>query len=146
MWAGSNIVVRNAQRATPQFDVIPFIVWSSLVPVLPFVLLSFAFDPAGTDWSPARLSWRAWISMAYLAWIAHILAYALWTGLLKRHPANRVAPFSLAVPLVGISAGMLVFADTIGPWQWTGTLLLGAALATVMFVPKSARQPDASRS
>jgi O-acetylserine/cysteine efflux transporter len=138
MWAASNIVVRNAQQATPHFDVVPFIVWSSLVPVLPFVLLSFAFDPAATDWNPGRLSWKAWLSMAYLAWVAHILAYALWTGLLKRHPANRVAPFSLAVPLVGISAGMLVFGDTIGPWQWAGTVLLASALATVMFAPRRA--------
>jgi O-acetylserine/cysteine efflux transporter len=138
MWAASNIVVRNAQQATPHFDVVPFIVWSSLVPVLPFVLLSFAFDPAATDWNVARLSWKAWLSMAYLAWVAHILAYALWTGLLKRHPANRVAPFSLAVPLVGISAGMLVFGDTIGPWQWAGTVLLASALATVMFAPRRA--------
>jgi O-acetylserine/cysteine efflux transporter len=138
MWAASNIVVRNAQRATPHFDVVPFIVWSSLVPVLPFVLLSFAFDPAGTDWSPARLTWKTWLSMGYLAWVAHILAYALWTGLLKRHVANRVAPFSLAVPVVGISAGMLVFGDTIGPWQWAGTALLASALATVMFAPRKA--------
>jgi O-acetylserine/cysteine efflux transporter len=138
MWAASNIVVRNAQRATPHFDVVPFIVWSSLVPILPFILLSFAFDSAGTDWSLARLSWKTWLSIGYLAWVSHILAYALWTGLLKRHPANRVAPFSLAVPLVGISAGMLVFGDTIGPWQWAGTVLLASALAIVMFVPRRA--------
>ena len=134
MWAASNIVVRNAQRATPHFDVVPFMVWSSLVPVVPFVLLSFAFDQPGADWSPARLSWRTWVSIAYLAWVAHILAYALWTTLLKRHPANRVSPFSLAVPVVGITAGMLAFGDTIGPWQWAGTALLAAALGTVMFV------------
>jgi O-acetylserine/cysteine efflux transporter len=70
------------------------------------------------------------------SWVSHILAYALWTSLLKRHVANRVAPFSLAVPVVGISAGMLVFGDTIGPWQWAGTVLLAGALATVMFAPR----------
>jgi O-acetylserine/cysteine efflux transporter len=136
MWAASNIVVRNAQRATPHFDVVPFMVWSSVVPVVPFVLLSFAFDSPAADWSPTRLSWRTWVSIAYLAWIAHILAYALWTTLLKRHVANRVAPFSLAVPVVGITAGMLVFGDTIGPWQWGGTVLLASALAMVMFAPR----------
>lgn len=146
MWAASNIVVRNAQRATPHFEVLPFLAWSSLVPIVPFVLLSLAFDPAGTDWHLARLSWKAWISVLYLAWVAHILAYALWTGLLKRHPANRVAPFSLAVPVVGISAGMIVFGDTIGWWQWAGTALLVCALATVMLAARGPRQLEASKS
>ncbi|MGZ5200380.1 MAG: EamA family transporter [Telluria sp.] len=139
MWAASNIVVRRAQADTPRFDVIPFMVWSSIVPVLPFVLLSLAFEPSGAHWNLARLSWKTWLSLAYLAWVAHILAYALWTGLLKRHPANRVAPFSLGVPLVGISTGMLVLGDTIGPWQWAGIALVAAALASVMLVPARAR-------
>jgi O-acetylserine/cysteine efflux transporter len=124
MWAASNIVVRRARQATPQFDVIPFMVWSSLVPILPFALLSYGFDSHA--W-PA-LSWRGISALAYLGWCATILAYALWTGLLKRHPANRVAPFSLGVPLVGVAAGMMVLGDVISAWQWGGIAFLGAAL------------------
>ena len=54
---------------------------------------------------PARPAapWSTWVSLAFLGWFATILAYALWTGLLKRHAVNRVAPFSLAVPAVGIT-------------------------------------------
>ncbi|MGA8785713.1 MAG: EamA family transporter, partial [Polaromonas sp.] len=50
----------------------------------------------------------------------------------KRHPANRVAPFSLGVPIVGLGAGMLVLGEVITPWQWAGTALVVAALACVM--------------
>ena len=131
MWAASNIVVRRAQRATPQFDVVAFMVWSSIVPIVPFVLLSWCFDPGAAHLS--ALHWHTWASLAYLGWFATILAYALWTGLLKRHPVNRVAPFSLGVPLVGISAGMLVLGDTISAWQWAGIALIVASLAMVMF-------------
>ena len=70
--------------------------------------------------------------VAYLGWVATITAYALWTGLLKRHPANRVAPFSLGVPVVGLAAGMLALGEVITPWQWTGIALVVAALMTVM--------------
>jgi O-acetylserine/cysteine efflux transporter len=134
MWAASNIVVRRAQRATPQFDVIPFMVWSSIGPIVPFVLLSLAFDGHEGAWHLPSVSWAAVGALAYLGWFATILAYALWTGLLKRHPASRVAPFSLAVPLVGVAAGMLVLGDVIGAWQWAGIALLGASLVVALGV------------
>jgi O-acetylserine/cysteine efflux transporter len=133
MWAASNIVVRRARQSTPLFDVVPFMVWSSLVPIVPFILLSLAFDAPATRWRWVGAPWSTWLSLAYLGWFATILAYALWTGLLKRHAMNRVAPFSLAVPVVGISSGMLVFGDSISAWQWAGTALIAASLATVMF-------------
>ncbi|MFC5478160.1 EamA family transporter [Massilia suwonensis] len=137
MWAASNIVVRIAQRSTPQFDVLPFMVWSSMVPILPFIALSLAFDPPSTSWDLAAVSLTAWSSMAYLGWFATILGYAMWTGLLKRHPVNRVAPFSLAVPPVGIAAGMLFLGETVTPWQWAGIALVVASLALVMLRPRS---------
>ncbi len=133
MWAASNIVVRRAQQATPQFEVVPFMVWSSLVPIIPFALLSLAFDPPATRWQWTQAPWSTWLSLAYLGWFATILAYALWTGLLKRHALNRVAPFSLGVPVVGISSGMLVLGESVSAWQWAGVTLVVAALATVMF-------------
>ena len=138
MWAASNIVVRIAQRSTPRFDVLPFMVWSSMVPILPFVLLSLAFDPPAASWDWRAVSGTAWASMAYLGWFATILGYAMWTGLLKRHPANRVAPFSLAVPPVGIAAGMLGLGETVTPWQWAGVVLVVASLALVIVKPRAA--------
>ncbi|MEW6371645.1 MAG: EamA family transporter [Pseudomonadota bacterium] len=139
MWAASNIVVRRAREATPGFEVLPFMVWTSLVPILPFLLLSLAFDPPDTRWDWRAVSGTAWASLAYLGWFATILGYAMWTGLLKRHPANRVAPFSLAVPPVGIAAGMLALGDIVTHWQWAGIALVVLSLALVMFGPRLRR-------
>src|SRR5471032_1148149 len=133
MWAASNIVVRRARRAAPQFDVIPFMVWSSLVPVVPFMLLSLAFDAPQTRWQWLAAPWTMWTALAYLGWMATIVGYAMWTGLLKRHSANRVAPFGLAVPVVGVTAGMLCLNDKISVWQWVGIALIVSALVCVMF-------------
>jgi len=133
MWAASNIVVRRAQQATPQFDVISFMVWCSLVPIIPFVLLSLAFDDPSTRWQWTAAPFTTWIAVAYLGWMATILGYAMWTRLLKRHPVNRVAPFSLGVPVVGISTGMLVLGDTITGWQWAGIALIVLSLVCTMF-------------
>jgi O-acetylserine/cysteine efflux transporter len=138
MWAASNIVARKAQQASPHYEPLQFLVWSSLVPIIPFLLLSLLFDSTAVmSWrSTAKwvsVPWTSWLAVAYLGWIATIWAYAMWTGLLKRHPANRVAPFSLGVPVVGLAAGMLALNETITPWQWAGITLVVAALVCVMF-------------
>ena len=132
MWAASNIVARKAQRASAGFDPLSFVVWSSVVPVLPFALLTLAFDDPATRWHWTAASVTNWIAVAYLGWMATVLAYGMWTGLLKRHPANRVAPFSLGVPVVGLAAGLLLLGETITVWQWAGIALVVAALACVM--------------
>lgn len=133
MWAVSNIVVRRAQKETPDFDVISFIVWCGLVPIVPFVLLSLAFDDPATRWQWVDAPFAAWLAVAYIGWMSTIVGYAMWTRLLKRHPVNRVAPFSLGVPVVGITSGMLALGDVITGWQWAGIALIVAALVCTMF-------------
>lgn len=153
MWAASNIVARKAQQSSPHFEPLQFLVWSSLVPIVPFLLMSLLFDPSaatpemawrsGAKW--ASVAWTSWLAIAYLGWVATIWAYALWTGLLKRHATNRVAPFSLGVPVVGLAAGVLVLGEAITPWQWAGIALLVAALGCVMLGGLMARYPKPSQ-
>ena len=136
MWSASNIVVRKAQQSLTRdtsFDAVAFLVWSSVVPILPFIGLTLLFDAEATRWRWLAAPWSSWLSVAFLGWVATIIAYAMWTSLLKRHPANRVAPFSLGVPVVGITAGMLILGEQITQWQWAGIALVVAALLIVMF-------------
>jgi O-acetylserine/cysteine efflux transporter len=138
MWAASNIVIRLAQKSAPDFDPLAFLVWCSAVPVLPFMLLSLLFDPTEARWRWMAAPWQAWLSIGYLGWAATLFGYSMWTGLIKRHGANRVAPFSLAVPVVGLSAGMLALGERISGWQWAGIMFVVAALACVMLGPRFA--------
>ena len=133
MWAASNMVARRVQQTSSDYSPMAFVVWSSSVAVLPFVALSLAFDAPEVRWQWLQARMSSWAAVAYLGWAATIVGYSLWTGLLKRHPANRVAPFSLGVPVVGLTTGMLVLNETITSWQWAGIGLLAAALACVMF-------------
>lgn len=131
MWAVSNVVVRFAVRAAPGYDPFGFIVWSSLVPVLPFTLLAVATDgPAQVLRQIGGLDLRALLAVLFLAWFATLLAYTLWTRLLQRHAAGRVVPFSLLVPVVGLAAAALAFGERPSPAQWLGTaaVLLGLAI------------------
>ncbi|WP_084360447.1 EamA family transporter [Hydrogenophaga palleronii] len=127
MWAVSNLVTRLANRVA-DYDPLPFIVWSSAVPVLPFLALALWMDgPQTVLQQVAGLRWPAVLSVLFLAWLATLLAYSLWTRLLKRHPAGRVTPFSLLVPVVGLWSAWMFFDEwpLLQQWLGTGAVLLG---------------------
>ena len=110
------------------------------MPVLPFVLLSIWTDAGAARWLQldawAAVPLRTWLSLAYLGWAATVIGYGLWTRLLTHHPANRVAPFSLGVPVVGLASGLLVLGEVVTAWQWAGTACVVAALGCVALGPR----------
>ena len=127
MWATSNLVARKAAQSGT-YQPFPFIVWSSLVPIAPFLLLSAWIDgPTHMAAQIQHIDHRALFAVLYLALLATLLAYSLWTRLLQRHAAGRITPFSLLVPVVGLLAAMTLLGETPSPLQWlgTGTVLLG---------------------
>ena len=134
MWASSNIVIRVAGRAGRTYDPFAFIVWTSAVPVLPFLALATLADgPASVLASLAAIGWRESAAVAYLGLLATLLAYTLWTRLLKRHPTHRVAPFSLLVPVVGLWAAAVVLGERPSPLQWWGTAAVWLGLLINQF-------------
>jgi O-acetylserine/cysteine efflux transporter len=133
MWASSNVLVLRAHAAHPSYNPVSFVVWSCL-PAAPVLLgLSLLADGTAAQANWLSAGWRAWGAAAYLAVLASIAAYAMWTTLLQRHPANRVAPFSLGVPVVGLTAGMILLDEHISAWQWAGIAGVVAALLITLF-------------
>jgi O-acetylserine/cysteine efflux transporter len=129
MWAASNIVARLAQRHNAHYDAVSLVVWGSTAPVLPFLLLAVWQDgwPA-TQHSLTHMSWRGAAAVVYLALVATVLAYSMWAHLLKRHPAGKVAPFSLLVPVVGLYAAWIVFDERLATLQWLGVATVAIGL------------------
>jgi O-acetylserine/cysteine efflux transporter len=133
MWASSNVLVRRANAEHPGYNPVSLVVWSCL-PAAPVLLgLSLLVDGTAAQANWLSAGWGAWGAAAYLAVLASIAAYAMWTTLLQRHAANRVAPFSLGVPVVGLAAGMLLLDEHISPWQWVGIAGVVAALLITLF-------------
>jgi O-acetylserine/cysteine efflux transporter len=133
MWACGNIVTRAVGRYGPM-NQLAFVVWASLVPPLPFWALSYALEgptAIATAWS--GLGWQAMAAIGYLAGAATLFGYGIWTNLLSRYPANRIAPFSLLVPLVGLTTGWLVFGEALKSVHFAGGALLMAGLLVNLF-------------
>ena len=133
MWAGGNIVSRSLGRFGPM-DQQAFVVWASLVPPLPFLALSLWLEgPQAMASAILHFQWQSLAALAYLAWAATLFGYGVWTRMLSRYPANRVAPFSLLVPLVGLTTGWLVFGEVLQPVHFAGGALLMAGLLLNLF-------------
>ena len=143
-WGISNIVVRKATLAAAaqgkKINMLSLVVWSSLVPPVPLLLCSLLLDsPAAVLHTVTHLTTLSLFSIAYLAFGATILGYGLWSYLLGKYPANRVAPLSLLIPVAGIITAQLVLAEHLVLRQWTGCLLVVFGLLLAFFTLPAVR-------
>jgi len=129
-WACGNIV----NRRIGQVNAVSFVAWTSLVPVLPLVLLSLVVE--GPDAIAEGLR-NATPTMAlvviYMAYGATIVGAGIWSYLLLRYPAGTVAPFSLLVPIVGFVSAYLAFAEHITVFEVVGAALVIIGLMLNVF-------------
>lgn len=125
MWALGNVVTRKLGKV----NLVGLVVWGSLIPPLPFLALSLWLEgPELISQSLRTLSLDSLLVLAYLAFGATILGYGLWSRLLSRYPASQVAPFSLLVPVVGISSSALLLGERLGSMQMAGAALVMVGL------------------
>ena len=136
MWACGNIVSRAVGRHGPM-NQLAFVVWASLVPPIPLLILSVLIE-GPTAIATALQSFRleTFAAMAYLAWASTLFGYSVWNFLMSRYPVNRIAPFSLLVPLVGLTTGWLAFGETLKPVHFAGGALLMLGLVVNLFGSK----------
>ncbi|MGW7467781.1 EamA family transporter [Streptomyces xantholiticus] len=129
-WGVSNVLTR---KASPP-DALNFMVWVSTVPVLPLLALSLLMEGADRDLAALRsLDWTGAGVVLYVAWVTTIFGFGAWGWLLRRHPASSVAPFSLLVPVFGMSSAFLILDEPVSPLRWCAAALLvgGVALTTL---------------
>jgi O-acetylserine/cysteine efflux transporter len=120
-WGVSNVLTR---RAAPP-DALNFMVWVSTVPVLPLLALSLLTEGAARDLDALRaLDWQGAGTVLYVAWITTVGGFGAWGWLLRRHPASTVAPFSLLVPVFGMSSAAVFLNEPVTPLRWCAAALL----------------------
>ncbi|MBV2180552.1 MAG: EamA family transporter [Castellaniella sp.] len=129
-WAGGNIVLKRAG----QVRMLSMVVWGALLPPIPFLLLSAAFEgPDRIVDSLVHFSWRGVGVVFYLSGVATLVGYVLWGRLLARHPVARVAPLSLLIPVVGLLCADWILGERLGLWQWLGGAVVLIGLMVNLF-------------
>jgi O-acetylserine/cysteine efflux transporter len=133
MWACGNIVSRAVGRYGPM-NQLAFVVWASLVPPLPMFALSWVMEgPAAISSALQHMSLQSIAAVAYIAWASTLFGYAVWNFLIARYSVNRVAPFTLLVPLVGLTTGWLAFGEELQAIHFIGAALLMVGLIVNLF-------------
>ena len=129
-WALGNIVTKKVGKV----DLVGLVVWGSLIPPLPFLALSYAFEgPRRIVAALSGIGATSIFAVVYLAFIATLLGYGLWSRLLARYPASQVAPFSLVVPIVGLASASVFLDEHLTTPQIAGAALVMAGLAVNVF-------------
>ncbi|MCX5390818.1 EamA family transporter [Streptomyces sp. NBC_00094] len=131
-WGVSNVLTR---KASPP-DALNFMVWVSTVPVLPLLALSLLLEGPERDLAALRgLDWTGVGVIVYVAWITTVFGFGAWGWLLRRYPASSVAPFSLLVPVFGMSSAALFLGEGVSPLRWCAAALLVGGVALTSLAP-----------
>jgi O-acetylserine/cysteine efflux transporter len=125
-WAIGNVLLRSC----PKMEMLPAMVWLSLVPPLPLFGLSLLIEgPHAITLALMSVSWAGIGSIAYLAVVATLIGFGIWGQLIKQYPVSTVAPFSLLVPIFGTLAAALLLGERFSAQRLCGMVLVVAGLA-----------------
>ena len=125
-WAVANVLTKRAGPANG----LHLVIWVSAVAPLPLLGLSWALE--GRAQMAAALLGVSWLgvgALLFLSVFATLAAFGAWNWLLARYPASLVAPFSLMVPVFGISFSWLLLGENVSAAKFAGAALVLAGLA-----------------
>jgi O-acetylserine/cysteine efflux transporter len=130
-WACGNIVQRKAQGV----DMLAYVVWASVFAVPPLFLLSLAIEGWPAMVAGVRAADTAtWGAVVWQAVGNTMFGYGAWGFLLTCYPAATVAPWSLLVPVFGMSAAAWWLAEPLPAWKLAaGALVLGGLALNLLW-------------
>ncbi|MES2984081.1 MAG: EamA family transporter [Pseudomonadota bacterium] len=133
MWASSNIYLKCMKPSPP---VVQLLFWPALFSILPLALLSWIGE--SNQWTAiAEAKLSSWVGISYSLFFSSLIGYGLWNRLVTTYPMSSVVPYSLLVPVVGISAGAIAFGEPI-----TAQIIIGASLTILGVGVITLRRPQ----
>jgi O-acetylserine/cysteine efflux transporter len=129
-WAVSTILLKRAGTDS----VLRLMVWMSIVPPVPLLILSLIFEQG---------QWQAITQMNSTGLAALLyLGFAIWAKLIRRYSPNQVAPFALLVPILSMVLGALCLQETYTIEKYIASGLILTGLALLVFHQRLRRYLD----
>lgn len=142
-WALGNLASRQAKPR----NALHLTMWMSVVPPLPMFALSYVVEGPAAIGESLRTALRpeavpALLGLAYTCIVATAIAGGIWTWLMRRHPASRVAPFSMLVPVTGLTTAWLALGEQPSLVELVGGAVI---IGGVLLGSLTPRRPAAAR-
>ncbi|MGF1430270.1 EamA family transporter [Kitasatospora sp. LaBMicrA B282] len=142
-WGLANVLTRKA--APP--DLLRWMVWVSAVPPLPLLALSLLVEGPHADLHAlASITPVGLGAVAYVGLLSTLFGFAAWGYLLRSYDASAVAPYSLLVPVFGMSSAWVLLGEAITPLAGCAALLVIAGIALSALRPGTRLLPARRRS
>ncbi|WP_406211219.1 EamA family transporter [Kitasatospora sp. NBC_01560] len=131
-WGLSNVLTR---RAAPS-DALRWMVWVSAVPPLPLLGLSLLVEGPAADLRALRDITPAGLgAIGYVGLVSTLFGFVAWSFLLRSYDATAVAPYSLLVPVFGMSSAWLLLGERISAAAGAAALLVIAGIGITALRP-----------
>lgn len=131
-WGLSNVLTRKA--APP--DALRWMVWVSAVPPLPLLGLSLLVEGPAADLRALRgIDLAGLGAIGYVGLVSTLFGFVAWSYLLRSYDATAVAPYSLLVPVFGMSSAWLLLGEPVGPVAAVAALLVIAGIGITALRP-----------
>lgn len=136
-WACGNLVGKRAGSV----NMLAYVVWSSAFAVPPLLVLALLVDGPGRIETALRAADAGtWAAVLWQAVANTLFGYGCWAWLLTRHPAARIVPMALLVPVFGMGAAALMLGEPLPGWKVIAATLVMAGLAINLFGPMLTRR------
>jgi len=126
-WGFGNILTRHFLRDQA---VLPLVAWGSLISVPAVALASLYFEGL-TAWQSALRGsgLTSWLCLAYVVYPTTLIGFSIWAQQLRRHTAASVAPYSMLVPVFGMTFASLISKQALPPLVIVSAVLVLAGIA-----------------
>lgn len=126
-WAISNILIKKAGP----IDSFALIIWTSLVPLIPFLIMSFLFEGGNDVFIKVyqQFNWKITGCILYISCIATWIGATLWAKLMKIYPPSIIAPYSLLIPIFAFFFGWIFLGERISNYTILSSILVFFGLA-----------------
>lgn len=134
-WAIAN----NVTKSLGNIPMLSYSVWGNFIASIPLFVLSVVFEGGFSVFEPVfSPSLVTALSVAFMAYPATLVGFFLWSYLISKHSAATIAPFSLLVPIAGMTSGVLILGEHMQVVDIVGGVfvLIGLAFTVIRFKAK----------
>lgn len=105
----------------------------------PQMLLATLLIEDGHWQAITNANWIGYGAVLYNGLLAFVVGYGIWYRLLHRYGVNQTLPFTLLVPVVGVTAAVLVLGESLTLATVAGAVLTIAGVALIQLGPSRPR-------